>query len=296
MTLHVTRRRFIVGSGAAALTALAKPALALTPAQRAVILGRPPFNPLSLFAGGYAGFYFPGGSPATPNAPGGLYPLYKNAGVTPAVADADPIGRASDFSPNANNANQTSASAKPTLKQTSSIWNQSYDGGDYLQFGSAFAYAAGAFCLIVAVNAAAQSNMRVFSEGNSGTDTQFYSLGTGLAGTSKQRLLIVNNAGGTDLDVQGTITAFDSTWKVITYIDTGSAYAFRVNGQDSGSGSYSRGATTLNVAALGCLLRTGATRFITGLIGPALGIGRVPPTSQIAATERFFGAQVGVAL
>lgn len=126
----ITRRKLLTGASALAASALALPAEALTPNQRAALFGggARAFNPVTDFLAGTNGFL------ADDISPSGGYVFQDAALTTPCTVDGDPLGGLKDH-PNANNFTQT-GNQRPTIRNVSGKWRGRGDGFDDGMFGT----------------------------------------------------------------------------------------------------------------------------------------------------------------
>lgn len=179
----------------------------------------------------------------------------------------------------------------------SELYNAIYSPGvDELLTRSPFLYDQGAMVAVFGINGASQSNKWVYSEGNTGTNNPYYGINCNSTGYPK--LTIRNDAATVVLDVTGTIAMLDGSPHVLTIIDYGNAYAFRVDGQDAGSGSYTRSGTlTLNTAALMCLKRSSeASHVNANLVEFMCGNPSALSLNEIYHMEQYVARTMGVTL
>lgn len=197
---------------------------------------------------------------------------------------------------------QSDTAKEPTFKirtNGSATYNALNSSGvDELLTSTPSMYAQGGMVMVFGVSGAAQSDKIIFAESSSASVTQLYMLGTGITDTGALKLFIRNDANTTLLLVESTVDIADGSPHVVTVIDTGSSYEFRVDGAAAGSGSYTRSGTlTLNVANMLALKRTTESNWFAGdLISPIFADPTVVSAAEIRTMEAYIAQLMGVTL
>ncbi len=143
----------------------------------------------------------------------------------------------------------------------------SFDGSDdYVYKNSAGVYGASGYSVEMWVKGSPTNDTYFYSEANSATNTQYFSLRASVLGVNKGRVSarLVNNAGTVLLNsVNGTIIAFDGNWHHIVWVDDGGSCQLYVDGVlDSTDFDYTPvGSFTFNRTSVGALYRTTASAF-----------------------------------
>ena len=134
-------------------------------------------------------------------------------------------------------------------------------------FGAGTSYSVTAW-----VNAPAQNDKRIYSEGNSSGafgSGPLFTLGSGTSLQSNLRVYIRDNALSTQLAVQSVSPVFDGTWHHMAWVDDGAgAGRLYVDGVlDAADFSYTPGGTyTFDRVALGAVLRATACCLMSGML------------------------------
>lgn len=145
------------------------------------------------------------------------------------------------------------------------------------------------------VKAVAAANKTVYSEGNSGDADPHLNVKSGNVGNAKLNIFLKNDAGGTLINnVESTADAFDNAWHFIAFTDNLGTYRLYVDGSDSGGGTYTPAAVTVNISTIGVLRRTTRQDYFPGAIDNVLVFDRALTPSEIlvlwndgAGTEGF---------
>ncbi len=229
--------------------------------------------------------------------------LYQDsAGSTPLTTAGQFIGKIADLSAVGNHFTQGTTGRLPTWTTTGGYACAAFDGTNDRLRSTNILYDAGATTMVIAVNAAAQDDKRIYSEGNTGTATPHWApLMTDTNSPWSAVCGFLNTDGGVtkygQSDAQSGDGTLDSTWKVVTVRDSGTDIKFRVNGGAWETGfSYTRAATTLNVANIGCLERTTVTSLYVGSIARLLAADRALSDENCTILERWAGEAVGITI
>lgn len=229
--------------------------------------------------------------------------LYQdNLGATPVTTAGQTIGLITDISAVGNDFSQATATRRPTWTTAGGYACANFDGTDNRVTSTNILYDAGATTMVVALNAAAQDDKRIYSEGNTGTSTPHWApLMTDTNSPWSAVCGFLNTDGGVtkygQSDAQSGDGTLDSTWKVVTVRDSGTDIKFRVNGGAWQTGfSYTRAATTLDIATIGCLTRTTPTSFYVGNIARLLAADRALSDENCTILEQWAGDAVGITI
>lgn len=255
------------------------------------------FTPAVLFASSEQGFWFD---------PSDLSSMFQDtAGTIPVTAAGQQVARINDKSGRGNYATQATAANRPILRQDAGgRYYLEFNGtSHFLQLTSRL-WAAGSATLIAAYQAPPQTDRRLYAEGRTTTGEPIYALmqsGNAAGIDDNLQVFIRNDAssavsfpapGGPNVD-----QAFNNTRRVARVLDSGSTVLAAVDrGTVTGGGAYTRTTLTVNIAAIGCLLRTTAGSFFQHNLYGIVGRGAVSSAGEIAATEAFLAAQAGVTL
>lgn len=113
---------------------------------------------------------------------------------------------------------------------------------------------------------AAQSDARIWAEGNSTNATPIFSLGTGATTTSKLRCFLRTDATGSPLNSESTAVCFDNLPHHIVFTDNNGVWQLYVDGVADISGSYTPATTSINRASIAALLRASASNWFAGTV------------------------------
>jgi hypothetical protein len=107
-----------------------------------------------------------------------------------------------------------------------------------------------------------------YAEGNTGSNNNTFTVGTGVSSTANVRLLIKINNSGSDVDATGTAAAFEAHWHHILFTqDTSNNCIVYVDGQVDISTSYSSAQTySANDLVIGALRRASISNWFAGSI------------------------------
>lgn len=192
---------------------------------------------------------------------------------------------------------QSTPSNAPTLADIGGgYFAPSWDGGDAWPMPSGpTGWAGDNFYAEGYIDASAQDAKVIYAEGSTTDNDPIFALMTGTSDTGALRMLIVNDAGSTLLDVESTIDVCDGSphWFQVAITET--TWAMWVDGVAAGSGSYSRSGTlTLDTATHGALTRASVSANITGTMY-LQGFGdTIPATGQILASAAYWKPRLGI--
>ncbi len=143
-----------------------------------------------------------------------------------------------------------------------------FDGSaDYVDTNANFITTNIEFSISMWVNAAAQSDRRIYAENDdSGTGTA-WALGTDNTGSNnKLRLFRRDDSDGNQLDLKSNGIVFNSTWNHIVITYTGTNLSMYINGDYDNSGTYIQGTQIPLNSIIGALDLGGPAAFFDGLI------------------------------
>lgn len=218
------------------------------------------------------------------------------------TADGQTIGKADDQTANALDFLQANTPQEPTFKVLTNggkTFNAIRgDGSDDILTGSPSIYANGAAAFVFGLQGAAQTSRAIYLEGSTASNSPLYAIYTGGTDNSTIRLIIINDAGSIVLNVESSVPALDGSPHVVTILDIGTGYEYRIDRAAAGSGSYSRAGTlTLNSASLLASKRVSQTQYLAGDICDEF-IAFEPgwTEAQIALAEAKIAANIGATL
>ena len=147
-----------------------------------------------------------------------------------------------------------------------------------------------AFWVKAPPNGSSPTSQTCWCEGANASNNQFILIGKRVTGSSQQGIVTIrNNAGGTS-QVNAVATngvLFDSTWHHFMYAQNGAAtcgYHYYIDGVLDKSGTYTSGATTINVLSMGCDTRNGGTaQFFNGTLAEVAKWSRQLSVSEAAS-------------
>lgn len=233
------------------------------------------FDPLSVFAGGDDGFYYDFTAAV---ADGKLF--QDAAASSPVTTDAQSVGNADDYSPNDNDATQSTAAAKPTYDSDGFV---TFDGGDYLDTGLA---PTGAVTMVACFRNSAQlTPAQNLMAGISVANTR---LGLGKVYNQIAGLYGAHNA----IIIKGTTTMATGGDYVGTFRSDGSTNILRLNGAVEYSGAASGSPNPLSLY-LGAYNNNGtAAELWDDRIYRALAVETDVDDATLLKLERAIGAGI----
>jgi hypothetical protein len=171
---------------------------------------------------------------------------------------------------------------------------RSFNGtSDLIAADLAHLYAiASAFSVAAWVKGAAQNNKGVYGEGISTSSNPLFLIGSGQTTTSKARVSITTNSGGSALAVESTATAFDSNWHHLCFTqDASRNYVLYVDGVSDHSATYSSGTLSgINRAGIGLLRRNTNGNFFAGSIAEVCTLSRQLSAKEVLLLASGFSA------
>lgn len=107
-------------------------------------------------------------------------------------------------------------------------------------------------------NYVGQSDMRIFSESNTGINNPLFNLGSDNgAGTAQLDIFIRDDGGTTQINhINSTASVFDNTWHHVVWTDSNGSYQIYIDGEPDISGTYTKNTKTLNTTSFGAIRRT----------------------------------------
>ncbi len=233
---------------------------------------------VQLFSSGEEGLLVPSINDAI--ADGRLY--QDAAGTTPATAVNDPVGKGEDYSGNGNDLTQTTATARPLLKQDGNgNWYLEGDGADN-------------FLRNIAINIPQPFTIIIAAQFLSGSTQMLWS-SADATGTNRADLLAVPDASpdyriyaGGSVIAEDQLVAGERT--VITGIYNGASSRLRKNGADIASGNV--GAMSLDGITL--MASYDDKLFFNGPVYGFLVREGVLTDAELSAAESYFASQSGV--
>jgi hypothetical protein len=205
-------------------------------------------------------------------------------GTEMTVGSNNKISQWNDKSSSASHITQPSSSNQPTYSNNQVQLN----GSQYLFNTSPFIYSNGSADIFIVASGSAQHDMRLLNEGRSTNNTPNYGFKTGVnADTNKMAVFLRDdtniNRANNNVNNQ---TAFDGTFKILHWRDTGTSFDGRINGGVSGTLAYTRsGPTTLDRFCVGGVLRASFAAGFTGFIKEII----VTPVNTSTDREKLEG-------
>jgi len=181
-----------------------------------------------------------------------------------------------------------------------SLWYLDFDGvDDHLRADGVLLYAVGEASVFAGVNGPTGSNEYLIGESNSTDNDPIYALATKSGATTGDELdaLIRTDASASILPQSGGPTAFDSTDRVISVIDSGSSVTPRVDGIAGTAKFYTRtGTLTTDRFTIGGLTRAAFSSAYDGRIYGLILRGAASTAQEISDTEAYLANLSGVTL
>ncbi len=144
--------------------------------------------------------------------------------------------------------------------------------------------------------AANQVDNRVYAEGNDSVGTPLFSLGTAEGGDSGKLDVYIRDDSNTVLlnHIQTTANVFDGAWHHVVWADNNGAAKVYVDGiLDMTDFTYTRSTLTLNVTAVGAIVRTGVQDWLSGSIDEVRAYNRVLSAAEVAGLYDMGKVKVG---
>lgn len=183
-----------------------------------------------------------------------------------------PVSQWNDKSYNARHISQSNINNQPTYSNNEVGLN----GSQYLFNTTPIMYNNGSMEVFIVASGLAQSDTRLVGEGSSTNNSPFYGIQSGqsvqqggASGDIQKMSIFIRNDNSSTL-VAGTVNnsvAFDGTFKILHWKDTGTQVQGRINGGSFGFKSYTRsGSVTVNRFCIGGVLRSAFSSGFTGSI------------------------------
>lgn len=213
------------------------------------------------------------------------------AGTTPVTSAGDPVALAKDLTTNGFDFSQGTSANRPVAATADSVNCVDFDGTDDVLMGSHCFYDDGAMTVTMLVRGNNLSDRRLYAEGSTSSNTPIYQpLGNHSSSPYSAVVAFLRSDNNNTKFSQNSIPAagaFDNTWHVVTFKDTGTQAFMRVDGGAWSSTSYTRSTTTLNRFALGALFRSSASNWFDGQVARCFFAGEALSDGDLAKVEAW---------
>lgn len=223
--------------------------------------------------------------------------------TTQVSAPGDPVGYVEDLSSWGRDFEQTVAGSRSTWTTWNTFPCVQFDGTDdaFRSVGNLTMYDNGAMTFVIALAADELNDKYIYGEGRSSSNNPIYGIASGTASiVTRVGQFYRNNSNSVVVNHSSINTgtgALNKYWEVLTFRDTGTGMKWRRNGGAwTSEFSYSRSATTVDRAGIGCVLRASASNFYAGYIGRIAACGAALSDSDCSILEEWCANGVGVTL
>lgn len=243
------------------------------------------FSPSSLFSSGEEGVWYDPSDLTTmwTDTAGTTQATAVLEGDTPTAANA--VARIDDKSGNGNHATQITAPSRPYLTVTAGgLYYLSFDGANDVLSRASFAFTEELSFF------GAYSDQCSMSQSDLSTTNNYIWSGIGGAGA----LSNIRDSGANDILTEA-VSGNGVIGSIFEGVATGGAYALRVNGTETDTGTATATPSGIDTFSIGALLRDGSAYLAGGFYGGVV-LDRLLTTDEITNTEAYLATRSGVSI